>query len=706
MRNCTWYDGGVRAMIQSGRKIEITNNTFVRIASGLHVCTDAWWWQGETVHDVLIADNVFIDCSYGSLWGSGNAAITVSSGIQPIAAFPGRYPNSDIVIRNNRIEGSSSGAIIVQNSDRVQIAGNDCRRLCQRKAPTAAIAVSGSGHVTITGNRVEDCPAPAIKAQWVDGLECRGNTASRLGTADKHTVAVDLDHVRHADIRENTVDRSQLDAVIRQEHCTEADGDLSSVRRQEMLSRLGMVAFIRRSGYGMNGTNATMIGRRTLKGSAICVLDPLRPEQPPRVVYETREGFIFDMSPSYDGTRLVFSHKTGIDQPFHLWEIRVDGSGLRQLTGEHYHDISPAYLPDGWIVFNSTRVESFSLCQNFLAAALYVMDADGTNIRRLEYSTLCDTTPSVMSDGSILYGRWEYNDKNIFCTQALWTIHPDGTRLQLFYGNTLTIPNSMYGGKQIPGTSKVVFTMAAHHHVPVGAIGVIDASRGRENVAGLVNITPEVPYVPTAGRTWRETNWGPGDKFYAWGYTDPWPVDDRVCLVSYGGPRTEGAVRHRLYAMNYQGDKTPLYDAKELSCFNAVSLKPRPRPPILPGDVPPQPRGTGTFFVQDIYQGLLDKGVVRGQIAHLRVLTQVPKKWNTEGPRSLDEYPVMGYGTYYVKYDYGTVPVGPDGTAYFRRTRRRGTVFRGIGQRLQGNPPHGDADATGRWRGARLCGMP
>jgi hypothetical protein len=155
------------------------------------------------------------------LWGSGNAAITVHNGIKPIAAFPGRYPNSDIVICNNRIEGSSSGAIVVQNSDRVQITGNDCRRLYQRKAPNAAIAVSGSGHVTITGNRIEDCPAPALKAEWVDGLECRGNTASRLGTADKHTVAVDLDRVRQANIQDNIVDRSQLDAVVRQKNCIE-----------------------------------------------------------------------------------------------------------------------------------------------------------------------------------------------------------------------------------------------------------------------------------------------------------------------------------------------------------------------------------------------------------------------------------------------------------------------------------------------------
>ncbi len=202
MRNCTWYDCGVRVMVQSGRKIEMTNNTFVRIASGLHVCTDAWWWQGETVHDTLIADNVFIDCSYGALWGSGNAAITVHSGIKPIAAFPGRYPNSDIVIRNNRIEGSSSGSI----------------------------AVSGSGHVTITGNRIEGCPAPAIKAQWVDGLDCRDNTASNLGTAGNRTVAVDLDHARHADIQDNSVDRSQLDAVVRQENCIKVKVDRNAAR--------------------------------------------------------------------------------------------------------------------------------------------------------------------------------------------------------------------------------------------------------------------------------------------------------------------------------------------------------------------------------------------------------------------------------------------------------------------------------------------
>jgi hypothetical protein len=165
---------------------------------------------------VLIADNVFLDCNYGSLWGSGNAAISVNSGTElPIRSFPGRYPNNNIVIRNNRIDGSSAGAIIVQNSNHVQITGNECRNLFQLKPPGAAIAVAGSGDVTITGNRVENCPAPAIKADWIDGLKCNENTASNLGTDANPQVMVDLGNVRNATAQDNLVDKSKLDSVVR-----------------------------------------------------------------------------------------------------------------------------------------------------------------------------------------------------------------------------------------------------------------------------------------------------------------------------------------------------------------------------------------------------------------------------------------------------------------------------------------------------------
>ena len=427
-------------------------------------------------------------------------------------------------------------------------------------------------------------------------------------------------------------------------------------------------AFIKRQAGGRQGTNATMHARVHGVGSSICVYDPAHPEQGAKAIFDDPEGFIFDLSPSYDAKKLVFSYKKEVRQredSFHIYEINTDGTGLRQLTAGRFHDFSPVYLPDGRIVFNSTRVESYSLCQDFLACALFTIDGDGANLRRLEYNTLCDLTPFVLDDGSILFTRWEYQDKNIFCTEALWTLNPDGTRLQLFYGNTLTVPNAIYGAKQIPGTKKVVCVMAAHHFPPLGAIGLIDRSLGHENVAGIVNLTPEVPYTPRVGATWRETSWGPGDRFFPWSYTDPWPLDQDLMLVAYGGPIEGGPQRYRLYVMDLKGSKALLYEDPKTSCYNPVPLRPRPLPHRFPGAVPPEAKGEGRYFVVDVYQGLLDKGVARGQVKELRIMSQVPKKYNTEGPRYSDHYPAIGEGTYYPKVNYGTVPVAEDGSAYF-----------------------------------------
>lgn len=428
------------------------------------------------------------------------------------------------------------------------------------------------------------------------------------------------------------------------------------------------IAFVKRSGHGLRGTNATMHSHVTGVGSAICTYDPAQPDQPPKTIFEDKTGFIMDMSPSYDAQRLVFTYKRDVpkrEDSHHVWEINTDGTGLRQITSGRYHDFNPVYLPDGRICFASTRVESYSMCQDFLACALYTVNADGSDIRRLEYSTLCDVTPSVMDDGSILYSRWEYQDKNIFTHEMLWTINPDGTRVQLFYGNTLTVPNSMYGAKQVPGTRKVVCVMAAHHHPPLGAIGLIDRSLGHENVEALVNLTPEVPYKPAVGRHWRDTNWGPGDVFYPWSFTDPYPIAEDLFLVSYGGPLKGGPQRYRLYLLDDKGNKTPLYDDGAMSCFCPVPLRPRPTPHRFVAPQPAEQTGEGRFFCFDVYQGLLDKGVARGQVKELRVMSQLPKKYNTEGPRYSDHYPAIGEGTYYVKYNYGTVPVADDGSVYF-----------------------------------------
>jgi len=450
------------------------------------------------------------------------------------------------------------------------------------------------------------------------------------------------------------------------------------VMREIYARRCPPIVFVKRQAHARKGTNGTMLGQMNLgveMGSEICMYDPAHPDRGVRTIFKDTDGFIFDMSLSYDATKLLFSFMDNVKEnartqndSFHIWEINTDGTGLRQLTYGPFHDASAVYMPDGRIVFCSTRVESFSLCQDFLAAAMYIMDADGGDMRRIEYSTLCDTMPFVMDDGLILFTRWEYQDKNIFCVQGLWTITPAGERLQLYHGNTLTIPNSVCNAKPIPGTRKVVCTMAPHHGRPLGAIAIIDRSKGFETPESMVNITPEIPYKPRVGESWNygsNRSWGPGDRQFRWAFGDPYPLAEDLFLVSYGGPLEGGPQRYRIFLLDDRGNKVELYDDPVTSCFNAIPLRRRPLPHKLPGTIP-EPKGYGTYFVADIYLGLLDKGVKRGQIKQLRIMSQVAKKYNTEGPRYHDHYPIVGQGSYYVKYCYGTVPVYEDGTAYFK----------------------------------------
>jgi hypothetical protein len=425
------------------------------------------------------------------------------------------------------------------------------------------------------------------------------------------------------------------------------------------------IAFVQRSNYGLNGTNAIMFANVTGKGSAI-VVRGAGATGSLKTIFETKDGFIWDIRPSYDGKRLLMSYKVAKDQPFHIWEIGVDGNGLRQVTQGPWHDFNPVYYSDGRIVFCSSRVESYSLCQDFLASALYICNADGGNIRRIDFTTLCTSAPSILPDGSILCTRWEYQDKTLFSWQGLWSINPDGRRLQLYFGNTFTVPNSRYGGKPIPGTNQVLITMAAHHHPPIGDIAVIDRSKGLEALEGMTKVTHETPWRIAKAVVWDKPNYLPGDYLSPWSVADPWPLRDNLFIASFGHPPEGGRPgRFSLALASYDGVRVDIPSDPAKSAFSAVSLAPQPLPQVIAGE-PPTEAGEGSFFVQDIYQGLEQQGVARGSVKTMRVIRQTPKKWNTEGPRHQDHYPLVGYGTYYVKENLGEVPVAEDGSIYFK----------------------------------------
>src|SRR4030042_166272 len=51
-----------------------------------------------------------------------------------------------------------------------------------------------------------------------------------------------------------------------------------------------------------------------------------------RILLDDKQGSVRDPQVHYDGGKILFSYRKGGSDYFHLYEISIDGSGLKQLT--------------------------------------------------------------------------------------------------------------------------------------------------------------------------------------------------------------------------------------------------------------------------------------------------------------------------------------------------------------------------------------
>ena len=103
------------------------------------------------------------------------------------------------------------------------------------------------------------------------------------------------------------------------------------------------------------------------------------------------ENGVPDESPAWspDGNQIAFvSERTG---DFEIHVMNADGSEVRQLTASPREDWQPSWSPDGkHIVFASVRTGDWEI---------YVMDADGANVHQLTERPGIDWTPDWSPDG-------------------------------------------------------------------------------------------------------------------------------------------------------------------------------------------------------------------------------------------------------------------------------------------------------------------
>ena len=171
-------------------------------------------------------------------------------------------------------------------------------------------------------------------------------------------------------------------------------------------------------------------------------------------------GAIRDVEMAYDGSAVLFSMRTPFDPnadeedlpTWNLWEYTFETGVLRRLitsnlTAEIGHDIMPKYLPDGRIVFSSTRqtrsqailldegkagFPAMDEDENEFAFNIHIMDGNGGNIDQLTYNQSHDLDPAVLSDGRIVFSRWDHAAQNDEIN--LYRMYPDGSQLELLYG--------------------------------------------------------------------------------------------------------------------------------------------------------------------------------------------------------------------------------------------------------------------------------
>ena len=396
-------------------------------------------------------------------------------------------------------------------------------------------------------------------------------------------------------------------------------------------------------------------------------------------VLKGHEGSFWRPDVSYDCSKLLFSFQPKGEKSFHLYEVNIDGTGLKQLTFGDYDDLDPIYTPDGKITFCSSRQHSYVRCMPMTHSfAVSRCDADGKNIYVVSANGEPEYLPSMLEDGRVIFTRWEYTDKALWRVQSLWTMNPDGTNQQTFYGNQSTWPDVLTEARAIPGSNKVIFTGLGHHAWFNGSIGIIDPAEGLNYPKGLDRVTREV--------AWAEVGNGPQDpaakvdyhqsgKIYA--YKTPYPLSEEVFLVSAreGGHLYSGAHNDwyfRLYLMDVYGNKELIYRGK-YNAYHAMPIVNREGLYPVKPDVVKWPKigsgekpAPGVLYSNNVFEGTEQFPELKKNGKAIRIIQMDPKTYTTWNKTVQHDGPAVSvFQAEGVKRIIGVVPIEEDGSIRF-----------------------------------------
>jgi len=354
--------------------------------------------------------------------------------------------------------------------------------------------------------------------------------------------------------------------------------------------------------------------------SALCVLNMKNYYSTHEYLYKKNgiddSGVVRDPCISFDGKKVLFAISgTKKGTGYKIYEMEIENpSEIKQLTfnpeGSVVADFEPCYLPNGDIAFSSTRC--FGMIDNAWnpITNMYLMNCDGKYIRQVGFDQVHTFYPVLKDDGTVLYTRWEYNDRSLTNCMGLFIMNPDGCRQTEFYGNQTSWPYTKIHARPIPNSDKVIAVAGGHHGPYSGELLIIDRTLGENGKQSIQMIAPKRAAKPVVSKN----DGAMGNVEFL--FQNPLPMDDSTFIVSWR--KSENDSIYKLYFMDINGKRELLaWDNQSLS--QPVFIRSRKIPP-MPAIQADYRDSMAEFTMQDVYIGAGLKGVAKGTAKRLRVI--------------------------------------------------------------------------------------
>jgi formylglycine-generating enzyme required for sulfatase activity len=412
-------------------------------------------------------------------------------------------------------------------------------------------------------------------------------------------------------------------------------------------------------GMAPNFASNVSVPRRGHWRDRLTVVSNLRGEPSLAPLFQPEaQRTLTDPALDFDGGRILFAMEGAAEPNWRIFELSTDGTGLRQVTPDDGADVShfdPCYLADGNLLFTSTAGYLGLPCVfgSMEMVCLYRLDRETGRIRQLTFEQDSNWSPTPLPNGRVLYQRWEYSDIAHSNSRLLMHMNPDGTDQREYYGSGSYFPPSLFYARSVPDHPRRIVGIATGHHGThrSGRLLLIDPSVGRQDATGVLQ------EIPGRGRTVEPIV---RDRIVdgVWPqFLHPFPLSEQYHLVAM---KPSPQALWGLYLVDVFDNLQLIVESEGDALLWPIPLRATARPPALPDRTDPA-RDDGTLLMVDVYEGDGLKGVPRGTVKALRIFEYY---FSYRGVGGLIGSVGMD-GPWDIKRPLGTVPVEPDGSAFF-----------------------------------------